>query len=181
MKVAVLFAEGFEEVEALTVVDVLRRAGIEVIMAGLDNEPVRSSHGVVLKIDEPVNKLPVDLDAVILPGGMPGAKNLSESAEVLGLVRQMHEDKKLIAGICAAPAFVFKRAGVLDGRKFTCYPGFESRVDNADFCEDEVVVDGNIITSRGPGTAMAFALKVLAFLQDEEAASDMAAKLLYKK
>jgi len=168
----VLFATGFEEVEGITQVDFLRRAGIEVTMVGVEARDVAGNHGVLVHTDVVMDDLPADpgTDAVVLPGGMPGAQNLSESPLVLSLVKRYFDSGRLVAAICAAPGVVLGRTEILDGRQFTCYPGFQERVPRGQFVEDRVVVAGNVITSRGPGTAAEFAEAIVRYLVGSEAA-----------
>ena len=163
-KVAVLLADGFEEVEAITPVDFLRRAGIKVYLSSIDKEMVTGAHQLSIKTDCLINALPSDLDAIILPGGMPGAENLAQCQDVIKLLDDMNADNKLIAAICAAPAVVLAKNGLLKGRNFTCYPGFEESVTDANFSAERVVQDGCFITSRGPGSAAEFSLAVIEYL-----------------
>ena len=180
MKTAlVILAEGFEEVEAVVPVDVLRRAGVRVTIAGVTDLRVKGSRMIGLAADILLKDL-VDLpDAVILPGGLPGATNLAKSEEVSKLVKKMNVAGKIVAAICAAPAAVLAPLGILDGKKATCYPGCE-----ADFSKktvhskDRVVVDGNIITSQGPGTALEFALAIAVRLAGQDMADNVRDKML---
>lgn len=159
MKAAVIFMNGFEEVEGLTVVDMLRRLGIDCDITGKSDE-VTGSHNITVKTDRHLDSIKADdYDAVILPGGMPGATNLREDEAVISLIKEMSDKGKLIAAICAAP-IVLERAGVLSGREFTAYPGFGEKISGGKFKEDLVVKDGNIITSRGPATSMEFAFAI---------------------
>jgi 4-methyl-5(b-hydroxyethyl)-thiazole monophosphate biosynthesis len=170
-RVAVLVADGFEEVEGVTVIDFLRRSGVEVTVAGVTGERITASRGVVVVPDAPVESLVAEeLDAIVLPGGAQGAKNLAGSESSLGLVRALFMQGKLVGAICAAPAIALAKAGVLAGRQFTCYPGFEKNVSEGTFREDRVVVDGNLITSRAPGTAAEFAVALIKRLVGQEAA-----------
>lgn len=170
-KVAVLLADGFEEVEVITPVDFLRRAGIEVILASIGELNVTGCHDVVIQADTTLNALSDDLDGIILPGGMPGAANLAQSEALIALIRQMNKSHKLLAAICAAPALVLGEARLLEGRKFTCYPGFENAISGAHFSTESVVLDGNILTSRGPGTAAEFAIAIIEYLLGIDAAN----------
>lgn len=168
-KVLVLLAEGFEEIEAVTVIDVLRRAEIEVTSASLNGTQVKGSHGIALEADATLDDVEEQMfDAVVLPGGMPGARHLRESHAVLNLIREAAHKGKFVAAICAGPT-ALDVAGVLKGRRATSYPGHE--LTSADYVEGEpVVVDGNIVTSRGPGTAFDFALKLVEKLAGPEVA-----------
>lgn len=169
-KVALLLADGFEEVEAVTPVDFLRRAGIEVIVTSIAELKVTGSHDIVILADTTLDTLGDDLDGIILPGGMPGAANLAQSKALIALIRKMNKSSKLLAAICAAPALVLGKSELLEGRKFTCYPGFENEISGAKFSTESVVLDGNILTSRGPGTAAEFAIAIIEYLLGKEAA-----------
>ena len=159
MKAAVICMNGFEEVEGLTVVDMLRRLGIECDIVGKE-EYVSGSHNITIKSDRFLAEISAeDYDAVILPGGLPGATNLRDDEKVIDILKQMDERKKIVAAICAAP-IVLERAGLLEGREFTAYPGFEEKIRGGKFKEILVVRDENIITSRGPATSMEFAFSV---------------------
>lgn len=164
--VVVLLAEGFEEIEAVTTVDLLRRTGMEVLMISVSrSRRVTGSHRITVEADmilEDYNDIP---DALVLPGGMPGAENLAASALVKQLVQSCVAQKKLIAGICAAPAFVLLPQGVLAGKRGTCFPGFErSFGTQAEYVDAGVVVDGNVITANGPGATAQFAIEIITYL-----------------
>lgn len=172
-KALVFLAEGFEEVEAVTPLDYLRRAEIEVsVVSVTGNAAVRGVHGVSINTDalveEFADRLSAGLwDAVFIPGGMPGAANLAACPEVNSFYRDMAAAGKIIAAICAAPAVVLAPLGLLDGKKFCCYPGMENRlaaVKGGTLLEEKAVVDGNLITSRGPGTAADYALALITAL-----------------
>jgi 4-methyl-5(b-hydroxyethyl)-thiazole monophosphate biosynthesis len=160
---ALLLAPGFEEVEAVTPADFLRRAGVEVRLVGVGGRLVAGNHGIVLQADTTLEEMAAaeEPEGVILPGGMPGAANLAASPEVLSLIRRLHAQGRLVAAICAAPAVVLEPAGVLAGRRATCFPGFEDRLATARFSAGRVVVDGNVVTSRAAGTAAEFAEKLV--------------------
>jgi 4-methyl-5(b-hydroxyethyl)-thiazole monophosphate biosynthesis len=156
-------AQGCEELEAITIVDLLRRAGIEVITAGLDDRPVRASRGTVLIPDTTLDEVQErGFDMVVLPGGLPGADHLNEDRRVHRLITEMAAGGKPVAAICAAPK-VLARAGLLKGKTATSFPGAipESDLAGVHYVESPVVEDGNILTSRGPGTAMDFALALI--------------------
>ena len=168
-KVLVPLAEGFEELEAVTIIDLLRRAGIEVTVAGLQDGPVRGSRGTVIVPDDSLDmSMGGDYAMIVLPGGLPGADHLNEDPRIDSLLRQLHANARYTAAICAAPK-VLASAGLLQGRTVTAYPGV---LDNADI-DDMVydggagVQDGRVITSRGPGTAMDFALSLSALLEGD--------------
>jgi protein deglycase len=166
MKALLFLADGFEEVEAVTPIDFLRRVDIDVVVAGVTGRDVVGSHNIRINTDAVIDEISAaaDFDAVVVPGGMPGAENLTASQTVLDIVRRHFEEGKLIAAICAAPAVVLSEAGVLDGRKFTCYPGFEKRTSTGTFVEDRVCTDGNLITARGAGVAAEFSIAVIGYL-----------------
>jgi len=161
--VLVPLAQGCEELEAVTIIDLLRRAGIEVVTAGLDAQPVRASRGTVLIPDTTLDKVAErDFDMIVLPGGLPGADHLNADARLHAMLAQAANAGRFVAAICAAPK-VLADAGLLDKRKATSYPGVLDalKVPGMVYCEDAVVQDGKIITSRGPGTAMDFALVLI--------------------
>lgn len=161
-------AQGCEELEAVTIIDLLRRGGVEVVTAGLASGPVTASRGVVLIPDTTLDQvLDRDFDMIILPGGVQGADNLEQDPRVIGLLQRMAAQDKYIAAVCAAPK-VLAAAGLLEGKKATSYPGFLDKMDlpGMQFDQAPVVRDGRLTTSRGPGTAMDFALELLEILTD---------------
>lgn len=165
-------AEGFEELEAVTVIDVLRRGDIEVVVAGLNGrEPVTGSRGAQLVPDVSLDDvMDRDFDMITLPGGNAGVDNLKKDERVQALLEKAHSKDKLTSAICGAPS-VLAAHGYLEGRQVTSNPKFQNKVNigNVDYVEDPVVVDGPLITSRGPGTAMDFGLKLVELLAGEEA------------
>ena len=177
-RVAVLLADGFEEVEAITPIDFLRRAEVEVVVLGVTGEEVTGGHGIRVRSDLHVTAFSGELDGIVLPGGTAGAKNIAASDAALMLIRRCLSAGQLVAAICAAPGVVLGSHGLLEGRRFTCYPGVESGVSGAIFSEERVVVDGNVITSRGPGTSAEFALAIIRYLVGVEAAATLARKTL---
>ena len=176
-RIAVLLADGFEEVEAITPIDFLRRVGVEVIIVGVTGSLVTGGHGIRVGsdtgIDQVTDEFISSMDAVLVPGGTGGAENIAANDRAMGLIRDCLDTGKLVAALCAAPGVVLGANGLLTGRRFTCYPGFETRVEGGEFSEDRVVVDGNVITSRGPGTAAEFALAGIRYLVGEEASSNL--------
>ncbi len=179
-RVLVPLAQGCEELEAVTIIDLLRRAGIEVVTAGLDAEPVTASRGVRLLPDTTLEQvLDQDFDMVVLPGGLPGATNLDQDARVHRLLARQVEQGRWSAAICAAPQ-VLANAGLLDGRQATSYPGAleAARFPSVRLVEQPVVVDGKVVTSRGPGTAMDFSLQLVELLCGRDTRVDVEAALL---
>jgi protein deglycase len=159
--VLVPLAQGCEEIEAITVIDILRRAGITVVSAGLDAQPVRASRGTVLIADTTLESaLKQPFDMVVLPGGQPGSNNLKADARILSLLNNMVREDKFIAAICAAPS-VLAAAGLLDGKRATSFPGALDAFPKVQQQTAAVAEDGKFITSRGPGTAMDFALTLV--------------------
>jgi 4-methyl-5(b-hydroxyethyl)-thiazole monophosphate biosynthesis len=177
--VLVPLAPGCEELEAVTVVDLLRRAGIGVVTAGLDDQPVTASRGMVLVPDMTLDEaLGQDYDMVVLPGGLPGADHLDNDERLAGLLKQMAADGKYTAAICAAPK-VLASAGLLNGKRATSYPGVMQSVNvpGMDYVEQAVVTDDKVITSRGPGTAMDFALELIEVLVGTDTRTEVEAGL----
>jgi 4-methyl-5(b-hydroxyethyl)-thiazole monophosphate biosynthesis len=184
-KRAVIFlADGFEEVEAVTPVDFLRRAGIEVVAVSLnDDKKSTGAHQISVIADMSLTEFTAGFDAdawdaVLLPGGMPGSANLAASEKVGNMLKAFAGKGKLVAAICAAPAAALYPLGLLAGRSFTCYPGLEEKVAGGKWSADKVVVDGNIITSRAAGTAAAWAIAITGYLLDGETAQRIAASTL---
>ena len=160
MKTIVLFKEGFEELEALSVVDVLRRAQSECLMVGMDTLDVKSSHGISIHMDKLFDESDYEADAVILPGGLPGATSLRDDQRVIDLLKSFDEEGKCIGAICAGP-IALERAGIMHNRQFTCYPGFEKEIPSGHYQDVLTCQDGHIITGRGPAAALEFAYRIL--------------------
>lgn len=179
-KVLIILADGFEEMEALTPIDILRRAGVDITIAGLDKKEITSTHEVKVIADVELKDAGRDYDIVILPGGLPGADNLHESSLVNGILKEFQAKDKWIAAICASPSFVLQPAGIVKGKSATCYPGAEGKFsDDVNFKEDIVVVDGKVITSRGPATALAFSLEIVKQLLGTAQAEELKTQTLY--
>ena len=205
-KVAILLAEGFEETEALVTYDLLKRGGVDVQLidttiplaqptsaqpqnpfqqqvptssAQPTNTPITSTHGVKVFAHQSLDLGVLRFyDALVLPGGMPGAKNLGENPDVITLVKSFFFAGKLTAAICAAPAEVLKKAEITTGKKLTAYPSYAAAFPEAEYLAEDVVLDGNLLTSRGPGTTFAFALKILEYFKIDTTA--LKADLLLK-
>ena len=182
VKVYVFLADGFEDVEALIPVDVLRRGGVDVTTVSIMGDYlVESAHGVRMMADILIEDADVsDADLLFLPGGMPGASNLYGNKRVREAVKLQAEKGKKIAAICAAPAVVLAQLGLLDGRRATCYPGFEQMLAKATYTGDLVSVDGNITTGEGPAAAFPFAYELLGQLVDSQTASQIAEGMRFK-
>jgi 4-methyl-5(b-hydroxyethyl)-thiazole monophosphate biosynthesis len=179
-RVLVPLAEGFEEIEAVTAIDVLRRAEIEVVVAGLEPGPVRGSRGVVVTPDEPLAEVvDLDFDAVVLPGGGPGSQALAGDERVGAILKRHAAAGHLVAAICAAPGVVLTPLGLLEGKRATGYPGLRDKVPG--WVDEPVVRDGDLITSQGPGTAMTFALSLVEVLVGAEKADEVAAAALAER
>jgi 4-methyl-5(b-hydroxyethyl)-thiazole monophosphate biosynthesis len=177
----IVLADGFEEIEAVTPIDILRRAEVETEVVGLDAVEVTGAHGIRFHADRVLEQTE-EADAVILPGGLPGAENLAASDTLAAVLKAQAEAGRIVAAICAAPAYVLAPLGLLDGREATCYPECRDRLaDHATYVEKPVVQAGNIITSRGPGTAMAFGIALVQELLDFEAADHQARRMLYRR
>ena len=176
----VFLAEGFEETEAITPIDMLRRCGKEVLTVGVTGKVVRGSHNIPVECDITIDEADVGgLEMIVLPGGMPGTLNLGADETVDKVIREFAAAGKLVSAICAAPS-VLGQAGLLEGKKATCHPGFEDKLLGAAWLEEPVVVDGNIITSRGMGTAIAFALEIVRYFADDESVEKIKTGLVYR-
>jgi 4-methyl-5(b-hydroxyethyl)-thiazole monophosphate biosynthesis len=178
-RVLLPLAEGFEEIEAVTVVDLLRRAGIEVRTASLAGTRVTGSHGITVEADIPLDAVDAtEYDMIVLPGGMPGAEHLKNDARVVALLRRFASEGRYTAAICAAPG-VLAHAGLLDGRQATSFPGFlrDDSAPGLKLSAAPVVVDGKVVTSRGPGTAIEFSLALIELLLGTQAADAVGGRL----
>lgn len=179
-RLAICMAEGCEEIEGLTVVDLLRRSNVTIDMISITGElQVKGSHGITFLADRLISDTELsDYDGIILPGGIPGTPNLGMCEAVTQAIREFAQQNKLVAAICAAPS-VLGQCGVLEGKRATSYPGFDKDMPGCDYREDRVVVDGNVITSRGMGTAIEFGLAILSYIKDEKTAEDLAEKIMF--
>lgn len=181
-KVLVLLAPGFEEIETITVIDILRRADIEVLLAGTGPGEIIGSRKVKVLPDELLENVmdSDDFDMIVLPGGMPGTTNLKKDERVKKTIQKFHEQGKFISAICAAPT-ILAAIGITNGKMVTSHPSVKDVLQGVSYQEERVVVDGRIITSRGPGTAMEFAMKLVELLvgkeKVEEINKDVMAKL----
>lgn len=181
-RIGIFLADGFEEIEGLTVVDILRRAGMEAEMISImGRKEICGSHKIAVQADTLYEDVDfAELDGVVLPGGMPGTTNLGAHAGVNETIKNFAAEGKLVAAVCAAPS-VLGQAGLLEGKKATCYPGYEDKLTGAEVIYEEVAEDGNIITSRGMGTTIAFALRITAYLAGEDKAQELAKKIIYRQ
>ena len=177
----VFLANGFEEIEALATVDILRRAELDVKTVGVGGKTVTGSHGIPVTADiEEKDVTTDDMELVVLPGGMPGTLNLEKSPIVMASVRYCLDNSIYVAAICAAPS-VLGGLGLLKGKKAVCYPGFEDKLTGAAVETKEVVTDGNITTSRGLGTAIPFALELISLLFGEEKAEEIRKSVIFQE
>lgn len=180
MKVYAFLADGFEEIEAITPIDLLRRAGVEVCTVSIHpSKTVTGAHNMSIVADSLYNECDFsDADLLFLPGGMPGTSNLENHAELCSLLRKHNEEGKMIAAICAAPSILGK-LGILEGKKATCYPGFENFLGESD-TDASVVISDNITTGEGPGAAYDFALDLIEQLIDAETAERIGQETMYR-
>lgn len=179
-RVLVPLADGSEELEAVTIIDLLRRAGIEVVVAGLTSDPVQASRGVKIVPDMTLDAaLEQDYDMAVIPGGAKGAQALGENARLTALLKKMAESGKFLGAVCAGPT-VLAKAGVLDGKRVTAFPGALEELEqpNLKSTGTAIEVDGKVITSRGPGTAMDFALTLIEQLVGKEKRDEVEGRLV---
>ncbi len=178
MKVLVPLADGFEEIEAVTIIDVLRRAEIIVTTAYLDKNPVKGSHGIQIMADTDIRTAESsDFNAIVLPGGMPGSENLKNNEDVKNNIIKINKDGGIVAAICAAP-IVLGNIGILKNRNAVCYPGFEKELKGASVLENPVVIDDNIITGSGAGKALLFSLEIVKKLKGEDIMKNLKEQML---
>ena len=178
-KILVPIADGSEEIEAVTIIDTLRRAGVSVTVASVNGLTIKASRGVVITADALIAECKdTAWDVVALPGGMPGAEHLRDSPDLTAILKVQAAANRPYAAICASPAVVLDPLGLLKGKRATCSPSY--RLTNAIFSEDRVVVDGNCVTSRGPGTALEFALALVEVLFGKAKSEQLAREMLLK-
>lgn len=179
-KIAVFIADGTEEIEALTVVDLARRAGITVDTVSVsDSMTVTGSHGIKIILDAAIGQVEWDsVDMLVLPGGKVGVDNLRACTELTDRVKEFVRDGKPVAAVCAAPS-ILGGLGILNGKKATCYPGFEDKLTGAEYVKESVVKDGNIITSRGLGTTIQFAAAIIEYLTGKDTADEVLRQIIY--
>lgn len=175
----VFLADGFEEIEALTVVDMLRRCELDVKMVGIGREAIRGAHGILVQSDMADKDCVIDdrIEMIVLPGGMPGTLNLEKSATVANAIDYCYKNRKYISAICAAPS-ILGHKGILQGQKAVCYAGFETQLNGAELVEEAVCVSDIFITSKGPGTAVEFALKIIETLISKDRSELLAASIM---
>lgn len=179
-KVLVLLSPGFEEIEAITIIDILRRSDIKVVVAGLEKEKITGSHKISINCDIYYKNINIDdFDFLVLPGGQPGTNNLKKNPTVIEWIQKFNNENKSIGAICAAP-IVLKKANIIKNVKVTSYPA-EKYIFDTDFYSDQkVVIDKNIITSRGVGTSLDFALELVKIIKGKSVRDDLATKILCK-
>jgi 4-methyl-5(b-hydroxyethyl)-thiazole monophosphate biosynthesis len=177
-QIVIPLADGCEETEAITNIDVLRRAGLDVVTVSLGSLTVHGDHEIDVQADKNISDLDLEqVEGIVLPGGMPGAKNLKEDKRVVELVQKLDQENGLIAAICAGP-IVLAEAGVIDDRPVTSYPGFEDELSAGRYQQTRVVVDDNLVTGRGPGVALEFAIKIVDLVVGSERAEELKAAML---
>ncbi|MBR2578747.1 MAG: DJ-1/PfpI family protein [Clostridia bacterium] len=176
----IFLADGFEEIEAIVPRDILRRGGVDVLTVGVTGDVVESAYGLKVETDITIENVNLDdIDGILLPGGMPGTTNLENSERVLDIIKYCFENKLLIGAICAAPS-ILGGMGVLQSKTACCYPGFEKYLKGASVSNESVAIDQNIITSKGPGTAMNFGFALLSYLKGKESSDSAKSGMIYK-
>ena len=168
----VLLADGFEEIEAIAPIDVMRRGGLNVATAGVGKKEVTGSHSITITADTLVDEINMeDVEGIILPGGMPGTLNLQKNEKVIELVRYCFENEILLAAICAAP-MILGELGILDGKEAVCFPGFEEHLKGAEYCDCSVVVFDNVITAKGAGAALELGSAIVDYFSGDNGKGD---------
>lgn len=180
-KIGIFMANGCEEIEGLTVVDIARRAGISIETISITGEAkVTSSHGITFETDTVKEEADFNsYDGIVLPGGLPGTTNLGADDTVVKIIKEFASSGKLVAAICAAPS-VLGVNGILEGKNAVCYPGYEDKLLGANVLKEEVAVDGNVITSRGLGTAILFSLEIVKYFMGEDKSEEIRKKIIFK-
>jgi 4-methyl-5(b-hydroxyethyl)-thiazole monophosphate biosynthesis len=164
-RIYTFLADGFEEIEAITPTDIWKRIGFEVITVGVNGKQIKGAHGIIITADIEIDEVaPESADAIFLPGGMPGSVNLRDNDKVIEIIQKVYSENKIVSAICAAPIALAK-AGILENKKFTCYPSFEKEINEDLYTNNMVEVTENIVTGKGPGAAFEFAETVASQLQ----------------
>ncbi len=177
--VLVILADGFEEIEAIAPIDLLRRAGLDVTVAGLDKTVIKGAHGITITCDTTVGEIHLrPYDAVVLPGGLPGTNNLLNSDLTLEIVSRCYRDNCVVAAICAAPR-ILDKVGALHNKPFTCYPGVENEISHGSFTDQNIVISDNVITGKSAGTSIEFALAIIDKLVSKEIANQVQDRIVF--
>ena len=180
-KVALFIENGSEELEFIAPLDIMRRANLEVdLIAANDKDFIISSHNVKIATDKKISEINniLDYDAIVIPGGIPGATNLQDNNKIISFFKEMHANNKLVAAICAAP-IVLNTAGIINDADFTCYPGFEKQINSSNYNSTQaVVLNNNVITAQGPAVAMLFGFEIVKYLLDENTAKQISDAML---
>lgn len=180
-RVLVPLAEGFEEIEAITPIDVLRRAGADVTVASVRGLPVKGAHGITVQAEMTLGDCEgMDFDLIVLPGGMPGAAHLAESGMLCEMLKKHHENNRPLAAICAAPAVVLNPLGLLGKEQVACHPSVRAKLDEANRTEERICIGDGLVTAAGPGVAMEFALALVELLVSREKAEELAKAMVVK-
>ncbi|MCX5633914.1 MAG: DJ-1/PfpI family protein [Phycisphaerae bacterium] len=180
-KVLIAVADGIEELEGITIIDCLRRVGADLTIASVQKCEIITARKVKITADCLITDcIDKTYDLIALPGGMPGAENLRDSRELTEMLKKQKESGRLYAAICASPAIVFAHHGLLAGKKATCYPGMENKLPDTSAVNQRVVIDGNCVTSQGPGTALEFSLKLVELLFGKQKSEELAKAMLIK-
>ncbi len=175
----VVLAQGFEEIEAIAPIDVLRRAGVDVTVASVEGPVVKGAHDVAVQADTTLAAVTGRVfDMIVLPGGIPGANNLAASAVLSEMLKKQHAEGRAIAAICAAPAVVLHPLGLLGGQKASCYPSFQQDLDEHNRTDERLTIGDKLITAAGPGVAVEFALALVEYLAGKEKANELAQGML---
>ena len=178
--VYIFLADGFEEIEAIVPRDILKRGGVKVLTVGVTGNLVTSAYGLNIKTDVTIESVDIDdIEGIVLPGGMPGTLNLKNNQKLLEIVKYSFEKRLLIGAICAAPS-ILGNMNILKNKSACCYPGFEKELIGANILNESVTIDQNIITSRGPGTAIHFGFALLSYLKGEDTLKNVKNEMIYK-